>query len=199
MTIHIKNGSLDTTISRRGFVAGVAGSDFRFHARRAWASVERRLAPHQATQIQCLGQHRRRQHHHHPLSGGRNGAGRADLIAADPGRGTRRRLVEGEDAQFAPPNPKVYGNPHDCSTVRRSQRRACRCPAISCRCAWPARRPARFCSMPSRRNGRCRSANSSTENEHGRSPEIRPTHQLWRCRRSSRTCRPIRRRSPKPN
>ncbi len=30
MTIHVKNGSIDTSISRRGFVAGAAGMTFAF-------------------------------------------------------------------------------------------------------------------------------------------------------------------------
>ena len=66
--------------------------------------------------------------------------------------------------EFAPANPKVYGNPHRVvSKVRRSLRRAYRCPAISCRCAWPARRRARCCSMRLPRSGKCRSRELTTD------------------------------------
>ena len=66
MTIQIKNGSLDTSISRRGFVAGAAGLTFAFTLGgigRGGRSARRDAAD----QVQRLCQHRRRQHHHHSL------------------------------------------------------------------------------------------------------------------------------------
>ena len=95
MTIHIKNGSIDTSISRRGFVAGAAGMTFAFTLGglgRGGAA----LGADAADRVQRLCQHRRRQHHHHRLPGRRNGAGRVHLAAVDPGGRARRRLVEGE-------------------------------------------------------------------------------------------------------
>ena len=80
MTIHIKNGSIDTSISRRGFVSRRGRHDLRLHARRLSAAAARRSAPTQPTKFNALCQHRRRQHHHHRLPGRRNGAGRATSL-----------------------------------------------------------------------------------------------------------------------
>jgi isoquinoline 1-oxidoreductase beta subunit len=111
MTLHIKNGSLDTKISRRGFVAGAAGLTFAFSlggmgrasaaivgsegARlNAWVTI----AANNTVTILC------------PM--------------AEMGQGvlTSLPLILAEEldadwskvkCDFAPANPKVYGNPHE--------------------------------------------------------------------------------------
>ena len=111
MTIQIKNGSLDTNISRRGFVAGAARMTFAFtlgglgHGGEAlgatqptkfnaWVSI----APDNTISIVCP--------------------------AAEMGQGvyTSLPLILAEEldadwskvkTEFAPANPKVYGNPHE--------------------------------------------------------------------------------------
>ena len=111
MTIQIRNGSLDTDISRRGFVAGAAGMTFAFtlgglgHGGEAlgatqptkfnaWVSI----APDNTISIVCP--------------------------AAEMGQGvyTSLPLILAEEldadwskvkTEFAPANPKVYGNPHE--------------------------------------------------------------------------------------
>jgi len=110
MTIHIKNGSVATTISRRGFVAGSAGLTFAFALSglgrsgeaigateptkfNAWVSI----APDNAITIICP--------------------------SAEMGQGvyTSLPLILAEEldadwskvqVEFAPANPKVYGNHH---------------------------------------------------------------------------------------
>ena len=110
MTIHVKNGSVDTSISRRGFVAGAAGLTFSFTLGgigrsggaigatqpakfNAWVSI----APDNTISIVCP--------------------------AAEMGQGVYTSLplilAEELDAdwskvkiEFAPANPKVYGNMH---------------------------------------------------------------------------------------
>ncbi len=110
MTIHVKNGSLDTTISRRGFVSGAAGLTFAFTLGglgrgatalgatepakfNAWVSI----APDNTVTILCP--------------------------SAEMGQGvyTSLPLILAEEldadwstvkTEFAPANPKVYGNPH---------------------------------------------------------------------------------------
>jgi isoquinoline 1-oxidoreductase beta subunit len=110
MTIQIRNGSLDTSISRRGFVSGAAGMTFAFTLGgigrggealgatqptkfNAWVSI----APNNTISIVCP--------------------------AAEMGQGvyTSLPLILAEEldadwskvkTEFAPANPKVYGNPH---------------------------------------------------------------------------------------
>jgi isoquinoline 1-oxidoreductase subunit beta len=110
MTIHVKNGSLDTSISRRSFVAGTAGLTFAFTLCglgrsgeaigatgptkfNAWVSI----APDNAVTIVCP--------------------------SAEMGQGvyTSLPLILAEEldadwskvkVEFAPANPKVYGNNH---------------------------------------------------------------------------------------
>src|SRR3989304_694636 len=110
MTIHIKNGTLDTSISRRGFVAGAAGLTFAFTLGglgrgdtalgattptkfNAWVSI----AADNTITILCP--------------------------AAEMGQGVLPSLplilAEELDADwakvkvdYAPPIPKIYGNPH---------------------------------------------------------------------------------------
>jgi isoquinoline 1-oxidoreductase subunit beta len=109
MTIHVKNGSIDTSISRRGFVAGSAGLTFAFTlgglgrgaaigqtmptSFNAWVSI----APDNAITILCP--------------------------SAEMGQGVYTSLplilAEELDAdwskvkiEFAPANPKLYGNHH---------------------------------------------------------------------------------------
>lgn len=111
MTIHVKNGSLDTNISRRSFVAGAAGLTFAFTlggpARmsealaaatpakmNAWVSI----AADNSITILCP--------------------------AAEMGQGvlTSLPLILAEEldadwgkvkVDYAPPIPKIYGNPHE--------------------------------------------------------------------------------------
>ena len=111
MTIQIRNGSLDTSISRRGFVSGAAGMTFAFTLGgigrggealgatqptkfNAWVSI----APDNTISIVCP--------------------------AAEMGQGvyTSLPLILAEEldadwskvkTEFAPANPKVYGNPHN--------------------------------------------------------------------------------------
>lgn len=109
MTIHVKNGSVATSISRRGFVAGSAGLTFAFTLGglgrgaaigetkptefNAWVSI----APDDTVTILCP--------------------------SAEMGQGvyTSLPLILAEEldadwskvrVEFAPANPKVYGNPH---------------------------------------------------------------------------------------
>ena len=107
MTIHIKNGSLDTRISRRGFVAGTAGLTFAYTigglgvafgetkaaSFNAWVSI----APDETITIVCP--------------------------SAEMGQGvyTSLPLILAEEldadwskvkVEFAPANPKLYGNHH---------------------------------------------------------------------------------------
>src|SRR3990167_9031379 len=109
MTIHVKNGSLDTSISRRGFVAGAAGLTFAFTLgglgrealgattpakMNAWVSI----AADNSITILCP--------------------------AAEMGQGvlTSLPLILAEEldadwskvkVDYAPPIPKIYGNPHE--------------------------------------------------------------------------------------
>ena len=123
MTIQIKNGSVDTSISRRGFVAGAAGLTFAFTLGgigrggealgatqptkfNAWVSI----AADNTITIIC------------PSRG--NGAGRLHVVAADPGGRARRRLVEGEDRVRAGQSEGLRQPASICSTARRSLRRA---------------------------------------------------------------------------
>ena len=109
MTIHVKNGSVATSISRRGFVAGSAGLTFAFTLGglgrgaaigetkptefNAWVSI----APDDTVTIICP--------------------------SAEMGQGvyTSLPLILAEEldadwskvrVEFAPANPKLYGNPH---------------------------------------------------------------------------------------
>jgi isoquinoline 1-oxidoreductase subunit beta len=110
MTIHIKNGSIETNISRRGFVAGASSLTFAFTLGglgrggealgatqptkfNAWVSI----APDNTISIVCP--------------------------TAEMGQGvyTSLPLILAEEldadwskvkTEFAPANPKVYGNPH---------------------------------------------------------------------------------------
>src|SRR5262245_30652226 len=110
MTINLSNGSLDTNISRRGFVSGVGDMTFAFTLGaiggggeslgatqptkfNAWVSI----APDNTISIVCP--------------------------AAEMGQGvyTSLPLILAEEldadwskvkTEFAPANPKVYGNPH---------------------------------------------------------------------------------------
>ena len=142
MTIHIKNGSIDTNISRRGFVAGGAGLTFAFTLGGFGRGGEA-LGATQPTKLNAL------------CTIAADNTVTIVCPAAEMGQGvyTSLPLILAEEldadwskvkTEFAPANPKLYGNPHKVSTVRhRSPRPASRCPAISCRCASPARRRAR--------------------------------------------------------
>src|SRR5215471_4878948 len=84
--------SVATTVSRRGFVEGAAGLMFAFTLG-GLGRVGDALGATQAARINAwvaIGTD-------DSLSVGGNGSGRNDVLAAHSGRGTRRRLVEGED------------------------------------------------------------------------------------------------------
>ena len=157
MTIQIKNGSLDTSISRRGFVAGAAGMTFAFtlggigHGGEAlgatqptkfnaWVSI----APDNTISIICPA-----------AEMGQRGYTSLPLILAEELDADWSKVK----TEFASPIRRSTAIRTICSTARRSRPRACRCQAISCRCAWPVRRHARFCSMRLPRNRRCRLPN----------------------------------------
>jgi isoquinoline 1-oxidoreductase beta subunit len=109
MTIQIKNGSLDTSISRRGFVAGAAGMTFAFtlggigHGGEAlgatqptkfnaWVSI----APDNTISIICPA-----------AEMGQRGYTSLPLILAEELDADWSKVK----TEFAPANPKVYGNP----------------------------------------------------------------------------------------
>lgn len=111
MTIHIKNGSLDTSISRRGFVAGAAGLTFAFTLGGLGRSGEA-IGATQPTKFNAF------------VSIGADGTITIMCPAAEMGQGvyTSLPLILAEEldadwskvkTEFAPANPKVYGNPHE--------------------------------------------------------------------------------------
>ena len=151
MTIHVKNGSVATSISRRGFVAGSAGLTFAFTLGglgrgaaigetkptefNAWVSI----APDDTVTIICP--------------------------SAEMGQGvlTSLPLVLAEEldadwskvrAEFAPANPSLYGNPQaHSSTGRRSPPAAPRFPGTFSGCETPARKRAACRSRQCLRHG----------------------------------------------
>lgn len=111
MTIHIKNGSLDTTLSRRGFVAGSAGLTFAF-ALGGFGHTGEALGATQATKFNAW------------VSIGADNTVTILCPAAEMGQGvyTSLPLILAEEldadwskvkVEFAPANPKVYGNYHE--------------------------------------------------------------------------------------
>jgi isoquinoline 1-oxidoreductase beta subunit len=111
MTIHVKNGSVDTAISRRGFVAGSAGLTFAFTLGGLGRTGEA-IGQTQATQFNAW------------VSIGADNTITILCPAAEMGQGvlTSLPLILAEEldadwskvkAAFAPANPKVYGNPHE--------------------------------------------------------------------------------------
>ncbi len=110
MTIHVKNGSLDTTISRREFVAGASGLTFAFTLGGLGHSGAA-LGATQATKFNAW------------VSIGADNTITILCPSAEMGQGvlTSLPLILAEEldadwskvkTEFAPPNPKVYGNPH---------------------------------------------------------------------------------------
>lgn len=110
MTIQIKNGSVDTDISRRGFVAGAAGLTFAFTLGGLGRGGEA-LGVTQPTKFNAF------------VSIGADNAITIMCPAAEMGQGvyTSLPLILAEEldadwskvkTEFAPANPKVYGNPH---------------------------------------------------------------------------------------
>jgi len=110
MTMHIKNGSLDTSISRRGFVSGAAGLTFAFTlgglGRGAMA-----LGATQQTKFNAF------------VSIAVDNTITIVCPAAEMGQGvlTSLPLILAEEldadwskvtTEFAPADPKLYGNPH---------------------------------------------------------------------------------------
>ncbi|HLA21300.1 MAG TPA: molybdopterin cofactor-binding domain-containing protein, partial [Pseudolabrys sp.] len=111
MTIHIKNGSIDTSISRRGFVAGSAGMTFAFTLGGLGRGGEA-LGQTQPTKFNSW------------VSIAADNSITIVCPAAEMGQGVYTSLplilAEELDAdwskvkiEFAPANPKVYGNPHN--------------------------------------------------------------------------------------
>jgi isoquinoline 1-oxidoreductase beta subunit len=110
MTIHVKNGSIDTSISRRGFVAGSAGMTFAFTLGGLGRGSEA-LGATQPTKFNAF------------VSIGADNSITILCPSAEMGQGvyTSLPLILAEEldadwskvkTEFAPANPKVYGNPH---------------------------------------------------------------------------------------
>src|SRR5215467_6652495 len=110
MTIQIKNGSLDTTISRRGFVAGAASLTFAFTLGGIGRGAEA-LGATQPTKFNAF------------VSIGADNTITVMCPSAEMGQGvyTSLPLILAEEldadwskvkTEFAPANPKVYGNYH---------------------------------------------------------------------------------------
>jgi isoquinoline 1-oxidoreductase beta subunit len=110
MTIHVKNGSLDTSISRRGFVAGSAGLSFAFTLGGLGHGGEA-LGMTQPTKLNAW------------VSIAADNTISIVCPSAEMGQGvyTSLPLILAEEldadwskvrTEFAPANPKVYGNPH---------------------------------------------------------------------------------------
>ena len=110
MTIHIKNGSLDTSISRRGFVAGAAGLTFAFTLGGS-RPRRRALGATQPTKFNAF------------VSIAADNTITIICPSAEMGQGvyTSLPLILAEEldadwskvkTEFAPANPKVYGNYH---------------------------------------------------------------------------------------
>src|SRR5437016_1388480 len=110
MTIYIKNGSLDTSISRRGFVAGAASLTFAFTLGGIGRGGEA-LGATQPTKFNAF------------VSIGADDTITILCPAAEMGQGvyTSLPLILAEEldadwskvkTEFAPANPKVYGNYH---------------------------------------------------------------------------------------
>ncbi|HEY1475572.1 MAG TPA: molybdopterin cofactor-binding domain-containing protein [Pseudolabrys sp.] len=110
MTIHIKNGSIDTSISRRGFVAGAAGITFAFTLGGLGRGGEA-LGATQPTQFNAF------------VSIAGDNTISIVCPAAEMGQGvyTSLPLILAEEldadwskvkTEFAPANPKVYGSSH---------------------------------------------------------------------------------------
>ena len=110
MTIHVKNGTIDTSIDRRGFVAGTAGLTFAFTLGGLGHGGEA-LGQTQATKFNAW------------VSIGADNTITILCPAAEMGQGVLTSLplilAEELDADwskvktaFAPPIPKIYGNPH---------------------------------------------------------------------------------------
>ena len=110
MTIHIKNGSIDTNISRRGFVSGAAGMTFAF----TLGGLGHGGAALGATQPTVFNAF---------VSIGADNTITIVCPGAEMGQGvyTSLPLILAEEldadwskvkVEFAPANPKVYGNYH---------------------------------------------------------------------------------------
>lgn len=110
MTIHVKNGSLDTSISRRGFVAGSASLSFAFTLGGLGRGGEA-LGATQPTKFNAW------------VSIAADNTITIMCPSAEMGQGvyTSLPLILAEEldadwskvkTEFAPANPKVYGNPH---------------------------------------------------------------------------------------
>jgi isoquinoline 1-oxidoreductase beta subunit len=110
MTIHIKNGSIDTDISRRGFVAGSAGLTFAFTLGGLGRTGEA-LGATQPTKFNAF------------VSIAADNTVTIVCPSAEMGQGvyTSLPLILAEEldadwskveTEFAPANPGVYGNPH---------------------------------------------------------------------------------------
>jgi isoquinoline 1-oxidoreductase beta subunit len=110
MTIHIKNGSLDTSISRRGFVSGAAGLTFAFTLGGLGRGGEA-LGATQPTKFNAF------------VSIAGDNTITVVCPSAEMGQGvyTSLPLILAEEldadwskvkTEFAPANPKVYGNYH---------------------------------------------------------------------------------------
>ena len=106
---------LETKIAGAASSRRRARSRWRAHFHRQQPMPSRRRRP---PYIQRLGIHRGRRHRNRDDSSlGRDGAGHSHVAAAHPRRGIDANWAK-VTTQYAPPNPKIYGNYH-----RLSQRR----------------------------------------------------------------------------
>ena len=166
--------------------------------RRAASAARRRRTRPNRRQAQRLGDDRRRQHHHHPLPGRRDGPGRADVAAADPGRRARCRLVEGEVRVAPAQSRRCYGNRAQ-DVPGRAGRRAASVSVPGLFHAAADRRRAGAQGAARQRRGRMERAGRRTDHrqEHGRSTRSPSAASPTATSPSSPRSRPNCRRSPK--
>ena len=180
MTIHVKNGSLDTTISRRGFVAGASGLTFAFTLG-GFGHGGAALGATQATKFNAW------------VSIGADNTITILCPAAEMGQGVLTSLplilAEELDADwskvktaFAPPNPKVYGNPHVLFNGAQITAASVSVPGYFMPLRMAGAQARKVLLDAVAQEWKVPVAELTTENSIGDSSEIRQTHQLWRCR-----------------
>src|SRR6516165_6854567 len=112
MNSHIKHGTIDTSVSRRGFVQGVAGLTFAFTFGGAFVSKVSRAFAAEAAELNAW------------VTIGTDNTVKILCPTAEMGQGvlTSLPLILAEEldadwstvkTDFAPANPKIYGNPHE--------------------------------------------------------------------------------------
>ena len=112
MNSHIKHGTIDASVSRRGFVQGVAGLTFAFTFGGAFVSKVSRAFAAETAELNAW------------VTIGTDNTVKILCPTAEMGQGvlTSLPLILAEEldadwstvkTDFAPANPKVYGNPHE--------------------------------------------------------------------------------------